>query len=96
MKTFVAYGDPDNRTVCLRGDIEATHWATIFDDEDGRDVVSFSDGTVLEFDKSLRVSALVTGPAFRGFEEQGDLVEAKFKGVVTWVLFGTKTEMIKL
>lgn len=43
------YGDPTNRTICVRGDLDLTHWATISDGEEGRDVVALSDGTVIEF-----------------------------------------------
>lgn len=93
------YGDESNHTICMRGDMEDTQWATRFDcKEDGGDVVVVSDGTILEFqlvDGIYRIEALTTGPAFAGMNREPDGDEAIIKGEVAWVLFATKTDFIR-
>ena len=97
-QSLTIYGDESNRTLCARGCVDATQWATIFDDEEGRDVVVVSDGTILEFtevDGFFRIDALVTGSALEFIDTgTGRSDEAFFEGQIAWVLFGAKIDLV--
>lgn len=96
MKTLQIYGDPTNRTICVRGDLELTHWATISDGEEGRDVVVLSDGTVIEFHfegDDCRLSMLNTGPATLLPPGPENIL---VKGDIKWALVAFATEFARV
>lgn len=101
MQQITVYGDSRNRTICVRGDIELTHWATICG-EDDRDVVVISDGTVLEvvfeYD-TCKLKVLAEGKALSRVQVGGPWPgddEATLEGEIKWVMVAFKTEFANL
>lgn len=100
MKTLQIYGDPTNRTICVRGDLDLTHWATISDgeevDKEGCDVVALSDGTVIAFrfeGDDCRLSLLSTGPATLLPPGPENIL---VKGDIEWALVAFATEFARV
>lgn len=101
MQQITVYGDSRSRTICVRGDIELTHWATICG-EDDRDVVVISDGTVLEvvfeYD-TCKLKVLAEGKALSRVQVGGPWPgddEATLEGEIKWVMVAFKTEFANL
>lgn len=106
MRTLQIYGDPTNRTICVRGDIDLTHWASIFDDDDSN-VIALSDGTVIEFrfeksgpgwnDHKCQTNVLAIGSALQLIiPEDMDQNEILIQGDIKWVLVAAKNEFVQI
>lgn len=91
------YGYPTNRTICVSGDLDLTHWATISDDQEGRDVVAFSDGTVIEFHfEADRCQLRVLAHGSATLTTIPGVDEVALEGDIRWALVAFATEFARV